>query len=379
MTRKTFCYTLESSAQNVLISLDYCTTKNVDVTTIKHVAKRAGVSVSTVSHALSGKRPVSDETRARIFQAIAELGYQPSVYAQSLVTGRSHAIGILFPLEKPGNGTLNTIQLEMIMEANSVAQAHGYSLHLFTQADDEPSIKSICRTCDGLLVSMVRLHDQRVDYLLNEHYPFVMMGRPAQADHVAWVDTDFEDMVMQQIAHLVELGHRKILFLDRPQRLYEAELGYSVRARQGYLQACTVFGLTPIVYTCEVSVEDGRVTMHHILDAHPSLTALAAFNDVAAVGAYYALPERGLHVPGDFSMITFTSPGFLQATTPFMTAMNNTGSIVSRTAAEMLLARLRGDTVDSTQVLIKSELIPGQTTALAPETNRRTERQRSTS
>jgi DNA-binding LacI/PurR family transcriptional regulator len=342
------------------------------VATIKHVAERAGVSVSTVSHALSGKRPVSDETRARIFQAIAELGYQPSAYAQSLVTGRSHTIGILFPLEKPGSGpgTLNTIQLEMIMEANAVAQASGYSLHLFTLAEDEASLRPICRTCDGLLVSMVRLHDQRIDYLRREHYPFVMLGRPAEAADVAWVDTDFEDMVMQQLAFLVELGHREIVFLDRPQRLYEAELGYSVRARQGYLQACTVFGLTPIVHTCEVSVEDGRVRMHQLLDAHPSLTALAAFNDVAAVGAYYAMSEQGLRVPDDFSMITFTSPGFLQATTPFMTAMNNTGPIVSRTAAEMLLARLRGEEVGSTQILIKSEPIPGQTTAPAPKERR---------
>jgi DNA-binding LacI/PurR family transcriptional regulator len=337
------------------------------MTTIKDVAKRSGVSVSTVSHALSGKRPVSDETRARIFQAIAELGYQPSAYAQSLVTGRSRTIGILFPLEVPGLGSLNTIQLEMIMQANEVTQANGYSLHLFTLAEDEASLKAVCRTCDGLLVSMVRLHDRRIDYLQREQYPFVMLGRPAQAANVAWVDTDFEDMVMSQLSHLVERGHREIVFLDRPQRLFEAELGYSVRARHGYLEACQALGLTPIVYTCEVSVEDGRVTMHQILDAHPSLTALAAFNDVAVVGAYYALPERGLRVPDDFSIITFTSPGFLQATTPFMTAMNNTGSTVSRTAATMLLKRLRGDDIDSHQILIKSELLPGQTTAAAPK------------
>jgi DNA-binding LacI/PurR family transcriptional regulator len=314
------------------------------VATIKDVAQLAGVSVSTVSHALSGKRPVSDETRARIFQAIAELGYQPSVTAQSLVTGRSRTVGILFPLEDTRNGpaSLNTIQLEMIMAANKVAQANGYSLQLFTQADDEASVRALCRVCDGLLVSMVRLHDERVDYLLHEQYPFVMLGRPAQADNVLWVDTDFEDMVFRQISHLVELGHREIVFLDRPERLFVEELGYTVRARQGYMQACAAFGLTPIVYACEVSVEDGRRAMHQIMDAHPTLTALAAFNDVAAVGAYYALPERGLRVPEDFSMITFTSPGFLQATMPFMTAMNNTGSVVSRTAAEMLLARLQG-------------------------------------
>jgi DNA-binding LacI/PurR family transcriptional regulator len=339
------------------------------VATIKHVAQRAGVSVSTVSHALSGKRPVSDETRARIFQAIAELGYQPSVTAQSLVTGRSRTIGILFPLEdaKNGSASLNTIQLEMIMAANRVAQANGYSLQLFTQADDEASVRALCRVCDGLLVSMVRLRDERVDYLLHEQYPFVMLGRPAQADNVlCWVDTDFEDMVFRQISHLVELGHREIVFLDRPERLFVEELGYTVRARQGYMQSCAAFGLTPIVYACEVSVEDGRRTMHQIMDAHPALTALAAFNDVAAVGAYYALPERGLRVPEDFSMITFTSPGFLQATMPFMTAMNNTGSVVSETAADILLAQLMNRQVDSKQVLIRSKLIPGKTTGPVP-------------
>ena len=335
--------------------------------TIKHVAQRAGVSVSTVSHALSGKRPVSDETRARIFQAIAELGYQPSIHAQSLVTGRSRTIGILFPLEgsTTAPASLNTIQLEMIMEANAVIQANGYSLQLFTQAEDADSLPSLCRVCDGLLVSMVRLHDERIDYLLHEQYPFVMLGRPAKAEHVAWVDTDFEDMVTQQLTHLVALNHQEIAFLDKPERLFEKELGYTVRARQGYIHACEKFGLTPIIYTCEVSVEDGRRTMHQILDAHPTLTALAAFNDVAAVGAYYALPERGLHVPDDFSIITFTSPGFLQATTPFMTAMNNTGPAVSKTAAELLLARCKVND-ELSQVLIKSELMPGQTTAPAP-------------
>ncbi len=336
--------------------------------TIKHVAQRAGVSVSTVSHALSGKRPVRDETRARIFQAIAELGYQPSTHAQSLVTGRSRAIGILFPLEgsRIGASTLNTIQLEMIMEANAVAQANGYSLQLFTQAEDEAALRSLCRICDGLLVSMIRLHDTRVDYLLRENYPFVMLGRPAQAEHIAWVDTDFEDMVMNQIAHLVALNHRQIVFLDRPAWLFERELGYTVRARHGYQDACKVFGLTPIIYSCEVSVEDGHRVMHQILDEHPDVTALAAFNDVAVVGAYYALLERGLHIPQHVSIITFTSYGFLQATLPFMTAMNNTGFLVSRTAAEMLLALLQGEKPDSMQVLIKPELIAGNTTGPAP-------------
>jgi len=340
------------------------------LTTIKHVAKRAGVSVSTVSHALSGKRHVSDETRARVFQAIAELGYQPNTYAQAMVTGRTNILGMLLPLEGAENGEngaigFNTIQLEMIMEANAVAQAKGYALQLYTRAEDEAALRSLCHICDGLLVSAVRLQDSRIDYLLRENYPFVMLGRPAQLNNVTWVDTDFEDMVHKQIKHLVELNHRNIVFLDRPERLFQEQLGYSVRARQGYLHACAFFGLEPFIYTCEVSIEDGRRTMHQILDAHPHLTALAAFNDVAAVGAYYALPERGLKVPRDFSLITFTSRGFLQATMPTMTTMVNTGSVVSHTAAEMLVRLLHDEIVDRKEILVQSQLIPGGTTAVA--------------
>ncbi|HLY26608.1 MAG TPA: LacI family DNA-binding transcriptional regulator [Aggregatilineales bacterium] len=339
--------------------------------TIKDVARAAGVSVSTVSHALSGHRPVRDETRARIFQAIAELGYQPSSAAQSLVTGRSHTVGILFPLEGGDQGdsrtaSLNTIQLEMIMEANAVVQSRGYALHLYTQAEDEVALKALCRMCDGLLLATVRLEDPRVEYLMQQDYPFVVLGRTEHAEGVPWVDTDFEHMIYQQIAHLVERKHREIVFLDRPERLFREHLGYSVRARHGYEAACKRFGLQPVIYACDVSVEDGRMTMHKILDAHPTLTALAAFNDVAAVGAYYALPERGLKVPQDFSVITFTSPGFLRATTPNMTAMNNTGPLVSQRAAEMLMARLLGEKLTASQVLIKSELIPGETTNVAP-------------
>jgi DNA-binding LacI/PurR family transcriptional regulator len=340
------------------------------VITIKDVAKSAGVSVTTVSHALSGNRPVRNETRSRIFQAIAELGYQPNLVAQSLVTGRSRAVGILFPLEgaehaETGTAGLNTIQLEMIMEANAVVQSYGYALHLYTRADDEATLRNLCRLCDGLLLAAVRLHDPRVDYLTRERYPFVVLGRVEHADDVPWVDTDFEDMIFQQIAHLVERQHREIAFLDRPERLFQEQFGYSVRARQGYLATCSHFGLTPVVYSCDVSVEDGCTTMHKILDEHPSLTALAAFNDVAAVGATYALSERGLKIPQDFSIISFTTPGVLRATVPNMTAMNNAGPLVSRAAAQMLMARLHSEPITSSQILIKSELIPGQTTGPA--------------
>jgi DNA-binding LacI/PurR family transcriptional regulator len=353
----------------LLLLIRFFQNEDISVTTIKHVAKRAGVSVSTVSHALSGKRPVSDETRQRIFQAIAELGYQPSTYAQSLVTGRSRNIGILFPHEGSDGGfaSLNTIQFEMIMEANLAVQANGYGLHVFTQTEDEALLRAWCRLCDGLLVSSVRLNDTRIDYLLKQNYPFVVLGRPADTHDVAWVDTDFEDMVYQQIAHLYELNHREIIFLDRPERLIKEQLGYTVRARQGYIHACERLNIQPVIYSCEVSVDDGYRMMKHILDQHPALTALAAFNDIAAVGAYYAVLDNQLRIPEDFSMISFTSTGFLQTTVPQMTAMQNTGSVVSKTAAEMLLAQLQGELVEPTQILIQSELIAGNTTAVAPE------------
>jgi len=183
--------------------------------TIKDVAKRAGVSVGTISHALTGKRPVNEKTRRRILDAIEEVGYHPNAQAQALVTGLTQNIAMLFPFEYEGDDTgsvdLNTTQLEMIWEANLAVQAKGYNLQLHTKENDADELRAICRNCDGLLVSMVRLHDERVSLLLEEHKPFVMIGRPEENATNAWVDTDFDDMVLQQISHLVNLGHRASL------------------------------------------------------------------------------------------------------------------------------------------------------------------------
>lgn len=334
--------------------------------TIKDVAKRAGVAVSTVSHALSGKRALSERTRARIFAAIEELDYRPNLRAQSLVTGQGRTVGILFPLESNEMRSFNMSQFEMIIESSVIAQSNGYSLQFYTHSEDDASFKSVCQICDGLLVSSVRLHDQRVEYLVKQQYPFVALGRPLEAEHFAWVDTDFADMVMQQLQHLVGFGHRHIVFLDRPTRLLESELGYVVRTRQGYLDACAALGVEPLIYPCGLSIQDGYQLMSDILKTHPSLTALAAFNDTACIGAYYALLDRGLRVPEDFSVITFTTPGYLQTSVPQMTAMNNTGPLVSRTGAEILLKNLlngKSDTLDQfDQIVVKSSLILGQTT-----------------
>src|SRR4051812_16785391 len=105
--------------------------------TIKDVAQRAGVAVSTISHALTGKRPVSAQTRQRIFEAIEELGYRPNHQAQALVSGYTQNVALLFPFEYEAENTqsprLNTIQLEMIWETNLAVQARGYNLQLHTK------------------------------------------------------------------------------------------------------------------------------------------------------------------------------------------------------------------------------------------------------
>ena len=337
--------------------------------TIKDVAKRAGVSVGTISHALTGKRPVNEKTRRRILDAIEEVGYHPNAQAQALVTGLTQNIAMLFPFEYEGDDTgsvdLNTTQLEMIWEANLAVQAKGYNLQLHTKENDADELRAICRNCDGLLVSMVRLHDERVSLLLEEHKPFVMIGRPEENATNAWVDTDFDDMVLQQISHLVNLGHRAIAFLDN-ESLIAKDLSYTVRSRQAYLSACNTFDLEPFVMTSGTSIEDGRRVMGQFFRKYPNLTALAAFNDVAAIGAYYTLLARGYDVPDDFSIITFTSSSLRRASVPFMTAMLNTGFLVSKTASELLIAQLAGDLVQNNQVLIRSKMILGTTTGPVP-------------
>ncbi len=141
------------------------------------VAKRANVALSTVSYAINGTRPISEETRQRIFAAMEELDYRPHALARGLASRRSRIIALLFPNPERG---LGSTELEFVTSAADTARENGYSLVLWSsEMHDLNELRQLTQEglVDGVTVMEVHLHDERINLLREVGFPFSMIGR----------------------------------------------------------------------------------------------------------------------------------------------------------------------------------------------------------
>src|SRR5699024_3060450 len=158
--------------------------------TSQDVARLAGVSQSTVSYVLTGSRPISESTRARVEDAIAKLGYHPNSGARTLRSRRSGVIGLMVPEADADDGVLMTFVGTIAREA----RRFGYDILLVTAQEGADGIRRVVRTgvCEGLLLMELDRIDERVAPALESGLPFVTIGKPEEFPQGSVVDLDFE-------------------------------------------------------------------------------------------------------------------------------------------------------------------------------------------
>jgi DNA-binding LacI/PurR family transcriptional regulator len=334
---------------------------------MQEVAKRANVALSTVSYALNGTRPVSEETRLRIRQAMDDLGYQPNALARGLASKRSRIIALLFPALPRGFGAT---EMEFVTSAAEAAQSRGYHLVLWPMeihaiGDLQQMIRQ--SLVDGVLVMEVRLRDERIELLRQIGTPFGIIGRPAAASDMGFADIDFEQTTRDAVRHLVGLGHSQIAFLNHAEEAFVAGYGPSVRAAEGFEQATLAAGLTPISRFCGDTVLAGREVFKELMHAHPDVTALAMMNERATVGVMQAAAERGWRVPDDISIISLVSSARVaEMTLPPLTAMTPPSAELGRLGVETLIDQLEDGDHELVQRLLPCHLVIRGSTGPSP-------------
>jgi DNA-binding LacI/PurR family transcriptional regulator len=242
------------------------------------VARRANVALSTVSYALNGTRPVSEETRRRISQAMAELGYQPNALARGLASKRSRIIALLFPALPRGFGAT---ELEFVTGAAEAAQGRGYHLVLWpTEIHGVGELQQLVgqNLVDGVLVMEVRLNDERLELLGQIGVPFSMIGRTSTTSNLSFADIDFEQATRDAVTYLVDFGHRQIAFLNQTEEAFNAGYGPAVRAAASFDEVARAAGLTPISRFCGDTALAGHEVFEELVRAHPGVTALVSLN-----------------------------------------------------------------------------------------------------
>jgi DNA-binding LacI/PurR family transcriptional regulator len=327
--------------------------------TIADVAIRAGVSKSTVSHTLSGKRPISEETRRRVFQAIEELGYRPNPVAQRLAgSGHTQTIGFVFPLYAP---RIAGLEMEFITGAANVINQANYAFLLLTHPQKDPDhLERFAQSglVDGFILMQVHLHDPRVEMLKEAKIPFVLVGRCADNTGLPYVDADIEQGLSQCVDHLAELGHRSIAYLHQD----DPEFGFTVSALHGFSEACRRHRVSPVTQPCNLTPESGEAAMNALLDQHPDVTAVIVWNDTATLGVIRAAQNRGLHVPDDLSLICSDYSAISNRVSFKPTVIDIHGETIATRAAQMMIDLLENNPLPQSQVLIKPTFIPGDST-----------------
>ena len=344
--------------------------------TMQDVARRAGVALSTVSASLTGSRPVSAATRARVTAAMDELGYRRNALARGLASRRSHVLALTYPV---GDSGLSRTSAEFVLGAAEVAQQRGYQLVLWPFAvDDAQGIVEVARQglADGVLLMEVHLDDVRVPALREAGVPVALIGRTRGDADLPAVDVDFETTLTEAVAHLADLGHRRIAFVNHAAHRVTEGHGPTVRASAAYRAAMADRGLSPVEVHADESVAGGRAALAGLLDGdlfdsdHPDAaerpTAVITMNEDATFGVVAELAARGVAVPGGLSVLAVvSSPAVAGQTVPPLTTMHAPGARLGAAGVDALLTLL-DDGSTPPPALVPCRLVDCGSTGPAP-------------
>ncbi|UBU09674.1 LacI family DNA-binding transcriptional regulator [Nonomuraea gerenzanensis] len=333
------------------------------MTSLRDVAERAQVAVSTASAALNGTRPVAAATRRRVERAAADLGYRPNLLARGLQSKRTRILALLFPAPRGGFGLT---EMEFATGAAEAAGELGHHLLLSPEsADPIEELRHLTGLglVDGVLLMEVGMEDERTAFLAAAGVPFAMIGRTREPGTIDYADIDFAATARQAVAHVAGLGHRKLALFGLARGAHTAWYGPAVRAGEEFAGAAREQGLAYVDGFRPGSAEEGGRAFEDLLDAHPDVTALAVMDDRAAAGVIAAVARRGLRIPEDLTLLlVLSSARVAEMFHPRLTTLEPPSTELGRLGARMLIDRLRGGGPPQ-QRLVPCRLVVGDSSA----------------
>ncbi|SDH21644.1 LacI family DNA-binding transcriptional regulator [Microbacterium sp. 77mftsu3.1] len=310
--------------------------------TIADVARAAGVSKGLVSFALNGRPGVAAETRQRIMDTAAELGWTPSLSARSLSVGRAFACGLVIG-RSPDVIAADPFFPSFIAGLEDEFSVTGQALVLAVAnpgRQEEATYRALAsdRRVDGVILTDIRVADARIALLAEVGIPAVTLGVPDVASPFASVSTDDGAGIRLAVEHLAGLGHRRVGHVAGPSGMLHAQ-----RRRDAFLDAADAAGLDVAVVETDFSAADGARATASLLDEGTPPTAIIYANDSMAVAGMGIAHQRGLSVPDDLSITGFDDTEIGRWVHPALTSVATDARGWGVAAARTLLAAIAGD------------------------------------
>lgn len=323
--------------------------------TIRDVAARARVSVATVSRVVNrSPHRVRPATRRRVLAAVRALGYDANIIAQGLKKRTTRTVALIVP------DISNPFFPAIARGIEDAARARGYAVLLcntYEDLDRERDYLTLLakRMVDGVIFATVGSNTAHLRALRREARPVVLVARGVEGLRIDTVLVDNYRGEFEATSHLIALGHRRIAHVTGPGSLHVA-----AERRRGYLEALAAAGLPPgeaIIVEGDFAAEGGRRAVRELLEGGVSFTAVAAANDLMAIGAIEALRAGGRRVPEDVAVVGFDDITFASVVSPALTTVAQPKYRMGQMAMERLLQLMDGIDRSPRQTILSPQLV----------------------
>ncbi|OJX91076.1 MAG: LacI family transcriptional regulator [Paludibacter sp. 47-17] len=322
-------------------------------TTIKDIAKELGISVATVSRALTGSHEVQEETREMVLRKAKELNYRPNIQARNLLKNRTNIIGVIVP------EFVSFFFPEIIIGIQEVANREDYQV-LICQSNETSDLerKNIemleSSRVEGIIVSVTKesKNEPVFERLLNEQMPLVFINRVLPDLIADKVIIDDRKWAFKAVEHLIKCGYRRIAHLGGNEKL-----AVSANRLQGYLDAHRHYGLDVhpnLIMNLGVQQERASLGVNYLLSLKVKPDAVFCVNDPVAVGCMLELKKRGLKVPEDIAVVGFSESPIGRIME--LTSVSQPTYEMGRVAAGKLLEQIKGNCKPAETVVLDAKL-----------------------
>jgi len=342
------------------------------------VARLAGVSRATVSYVVnsqtSGRVPISEETRRRVLDAVAQLGYVPDARAQALRSGSTKTIGLIIPdISNPHFWeNADGVEQEARAAGYQILLSSSHTKNMYTDNTyAEETFKNLShRRIDGLILTPSYIYQSpeaqnTLNRLIKRQFPIVEITDHSEPTYeVDRVSADYQDITYEVMSHLISLQHKRIgLIFGVP----IPELGMDrLIAYQESLQAAGLPIDPDLIARTGPTIEDGYHATRQLLELPARPTALLAINDILAIGALRAINDLNLSVPQDVSLVGYDDIPMAKFLVPRLSSVSKDGEKMGREAMRLLLARLKNPDLPRQEIRLPARFINRESIAAAP-------------
>lgn len=327
------------------------------MTTIKDIAREAGVSVTTVSRALNGYSDVNEKTRHKIKEIANELNYSPNALARSLVTNKTKTIGLLVSGMKK-ESIKDNFTYEILCGINDMSAEIGYDLIFFStnsKMQKEKSYAQLCRErkVDGVIIQGIKTDDPYLQEVIDSEIPCVLIDIPIESNSVGYVTTDNELGAKKITEYLIGLGHENIAMINGHNRAFVSQQRF-----EGYRKALSEAEIAlqwNYVIDGAFDEEVAYSAALTLLNEHTEITAIVCASDLMALGVMKAAKELGLSIPSDLTVTGYDDIILASYVNPTLTTVAQDKYLMGQKATRLLAELLEGDT-NERKAIVETEI-----------------------